>query len=159
MISCENLTKRFGHFTAVDHVSFAVTKGSIFGFLGPNGSGKSTVIHMLCGLSSERLNEPPEPSPGPSAAMPWVAVGQNKRPERVRDALGKSKRAESNWECLMDRRFSRPFRAEGLFAFQSQGIAPDRDALGCVLLAFQAILFADFYGEAGLLFSGRSAAS
>lgn len=50
MISCEALTKRFGHFTAVDHVSFAVAKGSIFGFLGPNGSGKSTVIRMLCGL-------------------------------------------------------------------------------------------------------------
>jgi ABC-type multidrug transport system ATPase subunit len=50
MIACENLTKRFGHFTAVDHVSFSVAKGSIFGFLGPNGSGKSTVIRMLCGL-------------------------------------------------------------------------------------------------------------
>ena len=50
MIECEKLTKRFGHFTAVDHVSFAVAKGSIFGFLGPNGSGKSTVIRRLCGL-------------------------------------------------------------------------------------------------------------
>jgi ABC-type multidrug transport system ATPase subunit len=50
MIECENLTKRFGQFTAVDHVSFSVAKGSIFGFLGPNGSGKSTVIRMLCGL-------------------------------------------------------------------------------------------------------------
>jgi ABC-type multidrug transport system ATPase subunit len=50
MIECESLTKRFGHFTAVDQVSLKVTKGSIFGFLGPNGSGKSTVIRMLCGL-------------------------------------------------------------------------------------------------------------
>jgi ABC-type multidrug transport system ATPase subunit len=50
IIQCENLTKRFGHFTAVDHVSFSVEKGSIFGFLGPNGSGKSTVIRMLCGI-------------------------------------------------------------------------------------------------------------
>src|SRR3989454_2344029 len=50
MIVCENLTRRFGHFTAVDHVRFTVSKGSIFGFLGPNGSGKSTVIRMLCGL-------------------------------------------------------------------------------------------------------------
>jgi ABC-type multidrug transport system ATPase subunit len=50
MIECEMLTKRFGHFTAVDRVSFKVGKGSIFGFLGPNGSGKSTVIRMLCGL-------------------------------------------------------------------------------------------------------------
>ena len=50
MIECERLTKRFGTFTAVDHVSFSVGKGSIFGFLGPNGSGKSTVIRMLCGI-------------------------------------------------------------------------------------------------------------
>ena len=50
MIDCEHLTKRFGHFTAVDDVSFSVAKGSIFGFLGPNGSGKSTVMRMLCGL-------------------------------------------------------------------------------------------------------------
>src|SRR5436190_4456511 len=50
MIQCQNLTKRFGTFTAVDHVTFSVEKGSIFGFLGPNGSGKSTVIRMLCGI-------------------------------------------------------------------------------------------------------------
>src|SRR5499425_1025908 len=50
MIECDRLTRRFGQFTAVDHVSFKVAKGSIFGFLGPNGSGKSTVIRMLCGL-------------------------------------------------------------------------------------------------------------
>src|SRR6476469_8888774 len=50
MIECKDLTRRFGHFTAVDHVSFAVNRGSIFGFLGPNGSGKSTVIRMLCGI-------------------------------------------------------------------------------------------------------------
>jgi ABC-type multidrug transport system ATPase subunit len=50
MIECEGLTKRFGPFTAVDHVTFSVGKGSIFGFLGPNGSGKSTVIRMLCGI-------------------------------------------------------------------------------------------------------------
>src|SRR2546429_7045187 len=50
MIEVEGLTKRFGTFTAVDHVSFSVGKGSIFGFLGPNGSGKTTVIRMLCGI-------------------------------------------------------------------------------------------------------------
>ena len=50
MIECDGLTKRFGHFTAVDGVSFSVERGSIFGFLGPNGSGKSTVIRLLCGL-------------------------------------------------------------------------------------------------------------
>src|SRR5262245_31581631 len=50
MIEVEGLTKRFGTITAVDHVSFFVGKGSIFGFLGPNGSGKTTVIRMLCGI-------------------------------------------------------------------------------------------------------------
>jgi ABC-type multidrug transport system ATPase subunit len=50
MIECKALTKRFGRFIAVDHVSFSIAKGSIFGFLGPNGSGKSTMIRMLCGI-------------------------------------------------------------------------------------------------------------
>ena len=50
MIECDGLTKRFGNFSAVDQVSFSISRGSIFGFLGPNGSGKSTVIRMLCGI-------------------------------------------------------------------------------------------------------------
>ena len=49
-IEIDNLTKKFGRFTAVDGVSFSVEGGEIFGFLGPNGSGKSTIIRMLCGL-------------------------------------------------------------------------------------------------------------
>ncbi len=50
MVYAENLTKKFGHVIAVDHVCFSVPKGAIFGFLGPNGSGKSTVIRILCGI-------------------------------------------------------------------------------------------------------------
>src|SRR5437763_3964083 len=49
-VSVENLTKRYGEFTAVDGVSFDVRPGEIFGFLGPNGAGKSTTISMLCTL-------------------------------------------------------------------------------------------------------------
>jgi ABC-2 type transport system ATP-binding protein len=49
-IEVKNLTKRFGKFTAVDHISFSVKRGEIFGFLGPNGAGKSTTIRMLCGI-------------------------------------------------------------------------------------------------------------
>ena len=49
-VYAENLTKRFGEFTAVDHVSFNVEKGEVFGFLGPNGAGKTTTISMLCTL-------------------------------------------------------------------------------------------------------------
>ena len=49
-IVTENVTRRFGQFTAVDQVSLSVEPGEIFGFLGPNGSGKSTMIKMLTGL-------------------------------------------------------------------------------------------------------------
>ena len=51
VIKVEELTKRFGAFTAVDHISFTVEKGEIFGFLGANGAGKTTAMRMLCGLS------------------------------------------------------------------------------------------------------------
>lgn len=50
-ITANNLTKRFGSFTAVDNISFEVEKGEIFGFLGANGAGKTTAMRMLCGLS------------------------------------------------------------------------------------------------------------
>lgn len=50
-ITANKLTKHFGHFTAVDAISFEVDKGEIFGFLGANGAGKTTAMRMLCGLS------------------------------------------------------------------------------------------------------------
>jgi ABC-2 type transport system ATP-binding protein len=50
VIHVENLTRRFGDFVAVDHVSFQVQRGEIVGYLGPNGSGKTTTIRMLLGL-------------------------------------------------------------------------------------------------------------
>jgi ABC-2 type transport system ATP-binding protein len=51
VISANELTKRFGGFTAVDKISFNVFEGEIFGFLGANGAGKTTAMRMLCGLS------------------------------------------------------------------------------------------------------------
>lgn len=51
VITAEGLTKRFGDFTAVDAISFDVSRGEIFGFLGANGAGKTTAMRMLCGLS------------------------------------------------------------------------------------------------------------
>ena len=49
-VKAEKLTKRFGDFTAVNGVSFAIEQGEIFGLLGPNGAGKSTTFKMMCGL-------------------------------------------------------------------------------------------------------------
>ncbi len=59
-VRVENLVKKFDEFVAVDHVTFNVEKGEIFGFLGSNGAGKSTTIRMLCGLLR------------PSAGKAWV---------------------------------------------------------------------------------------
>lgn len=50
VITVDGLTKKFGQFTAVDHLDFSIRRGEVFGFLGPNGAGKSTTIRMLCGL-------------------------------------------------------------------------------------------------------------
>jgi len=49
-LDVQGLTKCFGNFCAVDHVSFTVSRGEVIGYLGPNGSGKTTTIRMLCGL-------------------------------------------------------------------------------------------------------------
>ena len=76
-IRAEHLVRRFGHFTAVNDVSFSVEKGEIFGFLGPNGSGKTTVIKMLTGLL---------PLSGGNA---WVeGIDVRKDPESVRERIG-----------------------------------------------------------------------
>lgn len=57
VITVSNLTKKFGNFTAVDHISFDVEEGEIFGFLGANGAGKTTAIQMLCGISKPTEGE------------------------------------------------------------------------------------------------------
>jgi ABC-type multidrug transport system ATPase subunit len=76
-ISAEHLVRRFGHFTAVNDVSFQVKKGEIFGFLGPNGSGKTTVMKMLTGLLP--LSE----------GMAFVeGIDVRKDPESVRENIG-----------------------------------------------------------------------
>jgi ABC-2 type transport system ATP-binding protein len=50
VINAENLTKKFGSFTAVNNISFSINRGEIFGFLGANGAGKTTAMKMFCGL-------------------------------------------------------------------------------------------------------------
>ena len=57
VIEVQKLTKCFGNFTAVDHISFDVRAGEIFGFQGANGAGKTTAMRMLCGLSTPTSGE------------------------------------------------------------------------------------------------------
>lgn len=57
VIEVSDLTKKFGSFTAVDHITFNVEEGEIFGFLGANGAGKTTAMQMLCGISMPTAGE------------------------------------------------------------------------------------------------------
>ena len=57
IIEVAGLTKKFGHFTAVDNISFDVKEGEIFGFLGANGAGKTTAMQMLIGLNKQTSGE------------------------------------------------------------------------------------------------------
>jgi ABC-2 type transport system ATP-binding protein len=77
IISVQGLTKVFGDFTAVDHVSFEVQPGEVIGYLGHNGSGKTTTIRMLCGLL--------HPTSG-SARM--LGIDVFKEPEKVKPQIG-----------------------------------------------------------------------
>lgn len=88
-IELDGLTRRFGTFVAVDHLTFAVRQGSIFGFLGPNGSGKSTCIRMLCGLL--------EPSEG-TARVNGHDI--RKEPEAVKLSIGYMNQAFSLYRDL-----------------------------------------------------------
>ena len=77
IIVANSLTRRFGHFLAVDHVSFEVQRGQIVGYLGPNGSGKTTTIRMLLGLL--------RPSEGEARVLGHDAFGES---DIVRAASG-----------------------------------------------------------------------
>ncbi|MDO9348930.1 MAG: ABC transporter ATP-binding protein, partial [Anaerolineales bacterium] len=77
VIHAQNLTRRFGDFVAVDHVSFEVNQGEIVGYLGPNGSGKTTTIRMLLGLL--------KPSEGKASVLGYDAFRQS---EEVRARAG-----------------------------------------------------------------------
>jgi ABC-2 type transport system ATP-binding protein len=76
-VRADGLTRRFGAFVAVDHVSFEIPRGAIWGFLGPNGAGKSTTIRMLCGLLI--------PSEGRAEVLGYDVV---RDPERIKERIG-----------------------------------------------------------------------
>jgi len=88
-IVVKDLVRKFGAFTAVDHVSFDVRRGEIFGFLGANGAGKSTTIRMLCGLL--------KPTSG-SISVDGVDVGRD--PEAVKQRIGYMSQRFSLYEGL-----------------------------------------------------------
>ncbi|WP_101940209.1 ATP-binding cassette domain-containing protein [Vulcanisaeta sp. EB80] len=76
-IKAINLTKRYGNFTAVDHINFEVYYGEIFGFLGPNGAGKTTTIKMLTTVT--------RPSEGTAVVNGYDVI---KQPAKVRESIG-----------------------------------------------------------------------
>lgn len=76
-VRIENLARRFGDFTAVDHISLTVDRGEIFGFLGANGAGKTTAIRMMTGLLL------------PSEGEGWVAgLSINTESEKIKRRIG-----------------------------------------------------------------------
>jgi ABC-2 type transport system ATP-binding protein len=77
VIFAQNLTRKFGDFMAVDHVSFTVNAGEVVGYLGPNGSGKTTTIRMLLGLLI--------PTEGEARVLGFNVVDQT---ERIRERVG-----------------------------------------------------------------------
>lgn len=88
-ISVSGLTKCFGDFIAVDHISFDVGKGEIFGFLGANGAGKTTAMKMLCGLSR------------PTSGTGTVAgCDINRQPEAIKRHIGYMSQRFSLYEGL-----------------------------------------------------------
>jgi len=76
-VHADGLTRRFGEFVAVDHVSFEIPRGAIWGFLGPNGAGKSTTIRMLCGILT--------PSEGRADVLGFDVT---RDPEQIKERVG-----------------------------------------------------------------------
>jgi ABC-2 type transport system ATP-binding protein len=88
-IAADQLTKRFGDFTAVDAISFEVSSGEIFGFLGANGAGKTTAMRMLCGLSM--------PTSGKASVAGFDVYKEN---EKIKRSIGYMSQKFSLYEDL-----------------------------------------------------------
>lgn len=89
IIELVQLTKRYGHFTAVDRLDLKIHKGEIFGLLGPNGAGKSTTILMMLGLADVLIKNPEviildEPTSGidPAGVQEFISLIRQLRDER-----------------------------------------------------------------------------
>jgi len=116
VVTTKNLTKKFGSFTAVDHISFEVAKGEIFGFLGANGAGKTTAMRMLCGLSK------------PTSGSGFVAgFDIYKDTEKIKKNIGYMSQKFSLYEDLTVRENIRLYA--GIYGIREKEIAPRTDKL------------------------------
>ena len=111
IIQVDKLVKRFGTFTAVDHISFSVRRGEIFGFLGANGAGKTTAMRILCGLSL--------PSEGKAEVMGFDVRTQS---EEIKRRIGYMSQKFSLYEDLTVRENLRLFG--GIYGVSSKEIGP-----------------------------------
>jgi ABC-type multidrug transport system, ATPase component len=116
VISTDGLTKRFGHFTAVDHVTFSVDEGEIFGFLGANGAGKTTAMRMLCGLI--------EPSSGTGSV---AGFDIRRQAEKIKRTIGYMSQRFSLYDDLTVRENIRLYA--GIYGVPEREIAPRTDRL------------------------------
>lgn len=89
VIEVSDLTKKFGNFTAVDHIAFDVMEGEIFGFLGANGAGKTTAMQMLCGISM--------PTAGKGTVAGYDIIKEN---EQIKRKIGYMSQKFSLYEDL-----------------------------------------------------------
>lgn len=116
VIEVSNLTKRFGHFTAVDNISFDVNEGEIFGFLGANGAGKTTAIKMLCGIS--------KPTSGEGKVAGYDIIKEN---EKIKRNIGYMSQKFSLYEDLKVWENIRLFA--GIYGLTNKEIAEKTDKL------------------------------
>lgn len=116
VIYTENLTKRFGDFTAVDRISFGVGRGEIFGFLGANGAGKTTAMRMLCGLS--------RPTSGTGTVAGFDIA---RHPEQVKKNIGYMSQKFSLYEDLKVWENLRLFG--GIYGMKDKEIASKTDGM------------------------------
>lgn len=156
-VEVNGLTKKFGDFTAVDHVSFTVQPGEVLGYLGPNGSGKTTTIRMLCGLIT--------PTEGSAAIM---GINVIKDPEGIKPHIGYMSQKFAIYDDLTvlenlqfyagvydvpaadeDQRIKEVLHMAGLearsqsFTRELSGGWRQRLALGCALVHHPPLLFLD----------------
>ncbi len=116
VIEVSGLTKKFGNFTAVDHITFDVTEGEIFGFLGANGAGKTTAMQMLCGISM--------PTAGEGTVAGYDIIKQN---ESIKRDIGYMSQKFSLYEDLKVWENIRLFA--GIYGLSDKIIAEKTDTL------------------------------